>query len=157
MFKAGVVTKGIELSPLQMRAAFRHIGYSTPPTPETWLSADTCMRFWAAMLIDKLKFLAPEQRAILAEEVVTGIAGLGDTIQAGDSITPMVVIADGRYATWHNRTGWLDLMTGNTVQAPRVRPLETTAFNLAEMFHRNQAACEEITKREAQNEQTGDT
>ncbi len=152
-----MVTAGIELSTLQMRAAFRRIGYVAIPSANEVIPADHCLKFWAVMLIDKLKFLAPEQRALLADEIVAGVTGLGDLIQAGTTQTPMVVIADSRYATWHNRVGWLDLTNGETLAAPLTPPLETVGYNLAVLFHRNRTACEELTRRKVTKDaQTSD-
>lgn len=134
------------------------MGFVAVPDAETQLSADHCLKFWSVMLIDRLKYLAPEQRALLAEEVVRGITGLDELIQAGGTQTPMVVIADSRYATWHNRVGWLDLTNGDTIAAPRNPPLETVAYNLAVLFHRNRTACDELMRRKViKNDATGHT
>lgn len=114
---------------------------------------DGCFKLWIFLLINRLKFLAPEQRTVLSEELVGGVTGLAEKIQARDqsAATPMVVIADSRYATWHDHTGWLNLVTGQTVKHPRDIPLETIAYNLAVLFQRNYAACEERQRSEERN------
>lgn len=138
-----------ELSQLQIRAVFRQLGYPQVPADEVVISADHCLKLWVFMLLNRLKFLASEQRTVLFEELVGGITGLVDQIQARDTpaqITPMVVIADSRYAAWHGVTGWLDLQDGSTVPKPRQTPLEIVSYNLAVLFNRNQAACEELQR-----------
>lgn len=147
MFPVSVIKEGTELTPLQLRSVFRSLGFDKVPPDETVLNADHCLQFWVYLLITKLKFLAPEQRTLLFEEMSTGLPGLAGKITAGETNTPMVVIADSRYATWHERNGWLDMSNGESVKAPRHPALETVAFNLAVLFSRNQLACEELNRR----------
>lgn len=147
MFTVEIVTTGTDLSPLQLRAAFRQICGSAGPTGDKLLPTDHIMKLWVFMLINRLKFLASEQRTLMTEELIASITGLTVDIEKHVASTPMVVIADSRYATWYNRKGWLDLTDGSTVEKPEKAPLETIAFNLAVLFHRNKAACEELTRR----------
>lgn len=149
---ADVVISGKDsaLTPLQLRAAFRHIGYAKTPADDEVLSADHCLKLWIFMLIDRMKHLHQDERNLLAEEIVASTHGLADKIISGEAKTPMVVIADSRYATWHDRTGWLDLHTGDTVAAPAWAALETAAYNLAVLFYRNQNVCEKIASKKAQ-------
>ncbi len=151
MFTVAVITASTELTPLQIRAAFRHIGCQSP-LPETELSADACLQFWVLMLIERFKFLAPEQRTLLAEEIVGNLAGLVTAIQSGTVTSPMVVIADARYATWHGYKGWLDLTDARQLATPEKPPLETTAYNLAVLFHRNRAACDLVKRKRTDND-----
>lgn len=100
------------------------------------------------MLIERLRFLAPEQRSLLWDELTPYITPeLVNEIKTGVNQSPMVVIADSRYATWHTKIGWLDMTNGETVEGPRVRPLETLAYNLATLFMRNGATCEALERR----------
>lgn len=155
MFQVEVLTEGTELTPLQLRAAFRAIGFEPVPPGDTVLTDDQCLVFWVFLLLTKLKFLDPEQRTVLFEEMVGSLDDLAKDIIAGRVITPMVVIADSRYATWHNRNGWLDLINGESVTAPQHPALETVAFNLAVLFLRNRRACEELNRRkEARDDNT---
>lgn len=107
------------------------------------------------MLLGRLKFLDMDQRSVLFEELVKQIdEPLIEGITTGTIQTPMVVIADARYATWHNHTGWLDLSNGEHVTSPRTPPLETLAYSLAVLFLRNRATCETIKRKVAHNGST---
>ena len=146
MLTAAAIVSGMELSPLQLRAIFRAAGHTSVPPDTQMLSAGECLQVWAAMLVTRLKFLDHAQQALLTEELAAGIVLLGDLIVREDfTQTPMVVIADSRYATWHHRTGWLDLVNGETVPAPPYPPLETVGYNLAVLFRRNLAACRKVS------------
>lgn len=151
MFSVEVLTEGTELTPLQLRAAFRAIGFAKVPTPETELTPDQCLLLWTYMLLGRLKFLDPEQRGVLFEEMVGNLEDLATKLTAAEVNTPMVVIADSRYATWHDRVGWLDLSNGESVTAPQHPALETVAYNLGVLFARNTAACEELSRRKEAN------
>ncbi len=143
MFSVGIIISGRELSLLQLRSIFRKLGHAAMPDAECELPKHHCLALWTVMLIDRLKFLAPDQRVLLCDELLPDITkALVDDIERDLLQTPMVVIADGRYATWENRQGWLDLSNGATVASPRVPPLETMAYNLAVLYNRNRAACE---------------
>ncbi len=149
MFSVEILTEGIDLTPLQIRAAFRQIGYSQVPTGDMQMPPVGCLKLWVFTLISRLKFLDPEQRTLLAEEMIPELSDLANRVLANEVQTPMVVIADSRYATWHPHTGWLDMANGSSVTAPGHPALETVAFNLAVLFWRNHAACTEIIRRKA--------
>jgi|GEM_PF-4885039 len=154
MFSVAVLTHGDELSPLQKRTAFRSLGYDGTPSGDTEIPPDDCLKLWVFMLIGRLGFLEPEQRTLLFEEIAPYLEGLGNDLQAITTATPMVVIADTRYATWQDRAGWLDLSNGKNLEAPLHEPLETVAFNLAVLFRRNRAGCTRIA--EAKNASDSD-
>ena len=141
MFDVETLTHGSELTPLQLRSVFRQLGWEGTPPADTVLSPDQCLAVWVFMLINKLRFLAPEQKSLLYETVVEHFTGLGETIQSRAAQTPMLVIADSRYAACHNMTGWLDLFSGEILPTPKNPPLETIAYNLAVLFDRNQNDC----------------
>lgn len=154
-FNVATLTHGVEFSQLQLRAIFRSIGYQAPPASDTLLPELHCLQIWTAMLISRLKFLDAEQRTLLVDELLPAIKGWLDA--ETDPKLQLVVIADSRYATWYNRTGWLDLTTGATVTSPQHAPLETLAYNLDVLFRRNHAACTMITERETHDESTSNT
>jgi len=144
MLTVETITRGTQLSALQLRAAFRQLGREGTPPADTVLTADHCLGLWVFMLIHKLQFLAPEQKNLLYELVVGQLTGLGKAAQARTLQPPMLVIADCRYAAFHNVTGWLDLVSGDTVEKPENYPLETLAYNLAILFQRNHHACSRL-------------
>jgi len=148
------ITHGIGIPPLQLRAIFRRLGYTTMPAAEASLTVDECFCFWLALLIDRFRFLTADQRSLLADEMIPAFKTMGTAIQADTVGSPMVAIADSRYAVWHGRTGWLDLTTGDTVQYTQA-PLESLAYNLKVLFHRNHAACLDARQRRVKhNEQS---
>ena len=158
MFSVATLTHGDELTPLQQRTAFRSLGYDGVPADDTEIPPDDCLKLWVFMLIGRLGFLEPEQRTLLFEEIMPQLSELGSELLSESTLarlsrgtTPMVVIADTRYATWQDRTGWLDLSNGQNLEAPLHEPLETVAFNLAVLFRRNRAACTRIADVEAKN------
>ena len=148
------ITHSIGIPPLQLRAIFRRLGYAAMPSAEASLSTNECFCFWLALLIDRLRFLTADQRSLLADEMIPAFKTIGDEILADTVKSPMVVIADSRYAVWHGRTGWLDLITGDTVQYSQA-PLESLAYNLKVLFRRNHAACLDARQRRVKhNEQS---
>ena len=151
MFMVKVITNGTNLTPLQQRNAFRSLGYPDVPDGDAILSADVCFKFWVIMLLGELKFLAPEQRSMLFDELSGDLEGHGEQLhqaimQESEAPTPMLAFADGKFATWHNRKGWLDLKTGHTIKDV-TPPLETVAYNLAVLFGRNSLTCQKIQRR----------
>ena len=89
-------------------------------------------------MIDKLKFLDPEQKSLLFEELSDAL----DKI-ASSNAQPLLVIADSRYATWPGRNGWLDLSDGQS-KDPATPPLETLGYDLTVLRERNKLMCRKI-------------
>ncbi len=153
MFTVQVLTHDTVLNPLQQRAAFRQLGYTTVPQPETEIPADDCLRLWLIMMLGELKFLAPEQRTIIFDSVTKSLEGTGEALwnsmqrQASATITPMVVVGDGQYITWSGHIGWLDLVSGDVISEPQVPVLETVGYNLAVLFGRNALACQQLQRK----------
>ena len=146
MLSTAVVLHNTTLTALQLRAVFRAMGYVSPPTDDATLSAADCLKIWVFMLLGRLNFLAPEQRNLLFEEMLPALNALGNKITENPVSTPMLVIGDGRYATWYTHTGWLDLLTGDVVKTPASPILETVAYNLCVLFRRNLTTCRGITR-----------
>lgn len=148
MFTAGTLLSGSELNPLQHRTAFRQMGYAGVPNNEVDVPAGHCLRLWVFMLLGRLSFLSPEQRTLLIEEMSPQLDDLGETMAGGlcDN-TPMLVIGDARYATWHGKQGFLDLESGQVQIHPERDILESVAYNLGVLFARNRAACHELQER----------
>lgn len=144
MFTVGVITHGVNVNLLQLRAFFRQIGYSNVPSAETELTADSCFKFWTYLLLQRFKFLSAEQRRLLFEELEPVLPAIRE--QLSTTPTPMVVIADSRYATWHGNVGWLDLYDGSKIAKPQYRPLETVAYDFSTLWERNQIACNAICR-----------
>lgn len=153
MFTVQILANNTALNPLQQRAAFRQLGYTPVPPPETEISSDDCLRLWLIILLGELKFLAPEQKIIIFDSITESLEGVGtalwDSIQrrVPATITPMVVAGDARYITWSGHTGWLDLVSGDVVKEPKVPVLETSGYNLAVLFGRNALACQLLQRR----------
>jgi hypothetical protein len=146
MLPVAVVLHNTTLTALQVRAVFRAVGYTSPPTDDVTLSETECLQIWVFMLLGRLNFLAPEQRNLLFEEMLPALAALGPKITDSPASTPVLVVGDGRYATWYTHTGWLDLLTGDVVKTPLSPILETVAYNLCVLFRRNLTTCREIAR-----------
>ena len=138
MFTVDVLTRNTGLTPLQLRACFRQIGFSKQPTSTEELNSLVCWQFWIFLLIDKLKFLDPEQKSLLFEELSDALDKM-----AVSNAQPMLVIADSRYATWPGRNGWLDLSNGQS-KDPTTPPLETLGYDLTVLRERNKLMCRRI-------------
>ena len=149
MFPVSVITANTDLTPLQLRTAFKKMGVANgTPLPDCILSPDECLQFWVFMLVNRWRFLEPEQKAVLFEEMLPHLTGLGQKLadRECDKDCPMVVLVDGRYATWCDYQGWLDLQTGQQIEHPASSMLESLAFHLRTLFDRNRAACEAIAR-----------
>jgi hypothetical protein len=152
MFPVSIVIGDTDLKPLQIRALFRRLGFDQKYAPESHLMAGDCMRVWCYLLLQRLKFLEPEQRDFLFDSMMPMTGQFTDMAQnfmttGRDHALPLLVIADGRYASWTLHTGWLDLVDGENLTQPRRPALETLGYNLAVMFQRNALACEELQRR----------
>jgi hypothetical protein len=134
LFTVAVLTKDAGLTPLQIRACFKQMGYETQPAPDDKLNIVECWKFWIFLLINKLKFLDPEQKMLLFLEVSHNLV----------EESPLLVIADSRFASWTGRTGWLDLSNGESVEVPKHKPLETLGYDLTVLRARNVSLCTRI-------------
>jgi len=152
MFPVRVLTFGDNLTPLQQRTAFRQLGFPKVPDEEDEIQPDDCLRLWVFMLLGRLQFMSPEQRTLVFEEIGPDLSEKGvalwdamhQPMEAGEIETPMLAVADGRFVTWSGKVGWLDLTTGETVRDIEHQPLETVGYNLAVLFGRNAAKCQQI-------------
>ena len=148
MLTVAVITRHTGLSPLQLRAAFRGLSFLCTPKQDYVLSDMECLGLWIFMLIQRFRFLTPEQQNLLFEQIVNYLPEINTAIAASATQIPMVVIADSRYATWHGMVGWLDLSDGNVLaNTPSI--LETMAYNLTVLSLRNYASCQKISMQEA--------
>lgn len=142
MLDVETLTRSTKIQKLQLRRIFRQMGFDGLPDGPTLVSDEQCLLFWVHLLVDRLKFLEVAQRELLCEELSSGVVDL--TTQIRKELSPMLVIADGQYATWTGKTGWLDLGTGNDVPRPLSPPLETVGYNLTTLFRRNQEICQRL-------------
>lgn len=117
-----MVTSVLDLSKLQIKNIFNVLlRRPAPEPPDKLLPADV----WYLLLADllqRVKFLKPEQQAILITQIqLPGTAHL--------------VFADATHCTWTGRTGFLSLETGDTAELQHP-PLETIGYNLEELYRR---------------------
>jgi len=147
--KYATLKEGTRLSKLRLRAFFSAIGHDKVPDEDVVIGLHDCFLFWAYTLLNRLKFLTSDQTHLLFEEMLPQLkeVDLATDLETSDR-TWLLVVADGRYATWENHTGWLDLEIGETVSLVEFKPLEAVSFSLCEMYRRNLAAVEQLATSE---------
>lgn len=131
-------------NPLVIRAVFNQIGLGTTPEPGRQLTQTECLRFWTALMLRRLERFSPDAQVLLADHLLPQLTHIPDA-----KTRVVLVIADSRFATWYNHTGWLDLHTGNGCTELPAPALETVAFDLAVLFQRNFAKCQAERKKHA--------
>ena len=143
-----VVFYRTKLSALQQRALLRHLlnGAAVEYGP------GDCMLIWLAHHLEGVGFLSHEQRALLLEEMAPDLQLVGRRIDVGIQVAAradpgcavpnyQLVFAEGRYATWTDKLGFLDLTDGMWVDKTPRPILESRGYNLTELFCRNVERC----------------
>lgn len=85
-----------------------------------------------ADLLERLAFLTPSQRQ-------TVLAHYKPDLPATFPVWETLAFADGNWCTWTGQTGWLDLTTGDVVEALPAAPVETIGYNLVTRYVRAMA------------------
>jgi hypothetical protein len=130
-----MVTPILKLSKLQIRAALAPInGTWFEKNPDEVLPEMGFMALLLADLLERIPFLKPEQRSEIFRQMFA----------ANLEAVSQLAFADGNWCTWSGQTGWLDLETGDLVQAVPAPPVETIGYNLGAL---QQRALQEIAKR----------
>lgn len=128
-----MVMRVVKLSKLQIRSIFLAVLKCGPPPGDMPLSETYVFYLLLADMLENLQFLSSEQRLLIGEQLRQTRIELG---MSGAPCGDQLAFADGRYATWSGATGWISLESGDSVaQLPRP-PLETIAYNLAELYRR---------------------
>lgn len=126
------LTAAANLSVLQLRAAFRELGFPDGlPAATVELGPEACLGFRIYQLLQRLPELAVEQKMLLFGEVAKDLPVVANCLQQGKPA--LLVIADGRWALWTTRRGWLELDTGNTC-TDNVSAFVTVAYNLQRLY-----------------------
>lgn len=124
-----MVTAGLKLSKLQVRAIFTTILQKSIPDLDSTAEPGDVFCFLVADLLEKLAFLSPEQRTLILTEIKPALTvPATETIQLG--------FADQQYCVWTGRTGWLDLETGEELVGLETPFMETIGYNLTELYRR---------------------
>lgn len=144
MLQVDEILRNSELSQLQIRRVFRQISYAEVPAGNECLHANECLMFWVIVLVWRLKFLSPDQQQYLLDAMLEQLGDVGAELELNPRPhhPPMLLIGDGRFATWHRHTGYLDLQSGESIESPPQPILESTAYNLAVLYSRNKAICQ---------------
>lgn len=129
-----MVMRVVKLSKLQIRSVFTIVlQKNRTPAGDQVLPREDVFYILLADMLENLAFLSGEQRMLICELVRAARVDLGLSVP---SCGEQLAFADGRYATWTGATGWTTLESGDRVdQLPRT-PLETIAYNLAELYQR---------------------
>lgn len=127
----------LKLSKLQIRTVFT--GSLQKPTPAEGerLADEDLHALLVADLLNRLTFLSHEQKLLIVGE-------LRDVFAAPETALTQLAFADGNYCFWTGRTSFLDLSTGDTVQALPMPPVETISYNLTVLYQR---ARQQVEKR----------
>lgn len=136
-------------SPLQKRALLRNLLHYDATDEENEYPAGDCMVIWLAHLLEGALFLKPEQRQLLLEEITPDLQQFGKHIEEGlpehrGVPNYQLVLAEGYYATWTNKEGFLDLREGTWVRSTPRPILESLGYNLTELFCRRMEQCLQI-------------
>ena len=143
--KYATLKEGTRLSKLRLRAFFSTIGHEKVPDEGVLIGLHDCFLFWTYTLVNRLKFLTADQTHLLFEQMLPQLmeVDLVTDLELADRAW-LLVVADGRYATWENYTGWFDLEIGENAVLDAFTPLEAVSFSLCEMYRRNLAAVERL-------------
>ena len=133
------IRAAFESSPLQWKLACK--GLQNDPETSNELPPTDCLVLWIFLLLQRLKFLTAEQRMLLYEQLAETVHRQPDSFPPAAREQALLVIGDGRYATWTCLTGWLDLQTGDRCSAVPAPVLESVAYNLTTLYSRNFHAC----------------
>ena len=136
-----MVTATVKLSKLQLKNIVKTGGYKQPTDDDASITPELLARVLTADMLERLAFLAPEQKTLILEESVNArMVGIDGMAQ--------LAFVDGRYCTWTGHTGFLDIESGETITELPVPPIETISYNLHELFRRGK---HQIEKRNGQH------
>jgi len=123
-----MVTATVKLSKLQLKNIVKTGGYKYPDDGDT-TTPELLARVLTADMLERLAFLAPEQKSLILDESAAAQAV---------AITRLAQLAfvDGRYCTWTGHTGFLDIESVEMLTELPVPPIETISYNLHELFRR---------------------
>lgn len=126
--------RGLTLPPLRQNFIFREL-LQLKDTPQD-LTEQQCLALWVGDFLEHLGFLDSAQVQLLLRELWSELST--HSIQVAALSQPSFILAflDGRYATWPNHL-LLDLHTGQHVAQRKQPTLESLAYNLTELYHRN--------------------
>lgn len=142
MFKQQLVEAGcIELSPI-FKQALKNKILKVPPGDE--YSAGEALVFWTADWLAGLKLVSADQLRLLMEELGQKVRefgdGLGDKADKPNPPSAKIGFLDRRYVCLDQYDKFLDLQTGEQIQAADKWPMETIAYNLTLLFMRYRKA-----------------
>lgn len=120
----------LKLDKLQVKSALRQHGYDE--NNQVPLPRYVILRLLLADLLERLVFLKESQRQAILDEY-------DFSINTNDEQWETLAFADGNWCTWSGRTGWLDLTTGDAVNALPAAPVETIGYNLVTLYIRAMA------------------
>lgn len=144
-FSHKIVFYRSKLSPLKRRALLRGILRHDEHGEDNVYNARECMVIWVAQHLEGAGFLDSEQRQLLLEEIADALQIFGSMCTVPAPVPNyQLVFAEGRYATWTGRDGFLDLHTGQYVKTTPRPILESLGYNLTELFCRQVERCQQL-------------
>jgi len=124
----GMVSAGLKLSPIQLRAIFTTILQKSIPNPDEILALPDLFCLLVADVLERVASLQSEQRAFLLREMRDVFA------QAPPQGLLHLMFVDNRYSVWTGHTGYIDLETGETLAALPTTPMISIGYNLTELY-----------------------
>lgn len=123
---------------LELRNALRQWGCPDPDKTAYGVVVDARVLFGLGLLglIGKISWLKEAQRQYLITAILPYAREAVDRIDKATETEFVVAFCDGRYVTWTNYRGFLDLETGENVErAGTEAPFESIAYNLRVRLH----------------------
>jgi hypothetical protein len=124
----GMLTAGVKLSPLQIRAIFTTVLQKSMPNPDEIAAPTDVFCLLVADVLERVQGLQAEQRSFLLKEICPLF------YNAPPTELLHLMFVDSRYSVWTGYTGYLDLETGETVPALPSVPMISIGYNLTELY-----------------------
>jgi hypothetical protein len=145
LFRLRIALPAAQLGGLRRRWLLREI-IVTDDIDETSPSLDggDCMLAWLYDFLGGLPWVAPEAAQLIIKESQAQMREIGHMLglwQRGILPSalndPTLAFADKKFVTWTGWQGWTSLDSGRGHSKLPMTPLESIAYNLAELFKRN--------------------
>jgi hypothetical protein len=128
----GMVANTVSLSKLKLRSIA--LAFGLRPNSDYEPSNMLIMRVLVVDLLEKLTFLTPEERELIADET-RGAQEIAAS-NAADAKIAQIAFVDGQYILWTGSTGFFNIKTCENIRHLPNKPIETISYNLNELYRR---------------------
>ena len=128
----------LKIPKADLRGDIPHVAFqtlladATLSTTAKYFSLKDACRLWLLQLIRRLKYLDKTKQIYLYRQCVDTCVQYMDYLDQA-----LVIIRDGRYAAWTGKQGLIDLVTGEDCEDNIPRALESTSYDICELYRRN--------------------